>query len=119
MAYVIEKDGGKITVKTNYVPRDVLYGWDLTEAERAQFDFVDWDRVEAGSDSAEFFRFKGDLYYLESEGTPAFAPGWDAYLSDSFFSGILFRYPVIEPANRYHDVEVDYERVVVATYYVS
>jgi hypothetical protein len=40
MAYVIEKDCGKITVTTNWVPRDILRDHDLTEAEHADFYYV-------------------------------------------------------------------------------
>lgn len=107
-----------VKIITNNVPRDVINAWELSASEREDFDYLDWDAIEDGRDSAEFFRYRGQLYYIESEGRPRFAPGWDAYLSDSFFSGIVYRYPVTEPANRYHDAEIDYERVVVGTYIV-
>jgi hypothetical protein len=100
----------EITIVTNNVPRDIVNGYELTSAERADFDFIDWSDVEAGNVSPEFFRYKGELYYLESEGRPRFAPGWDGYLSDSFFSGILFRFPV-------EDGRPDYERIIVGRYY--
>jgi hypothetical protein len=106
-----------VEIITNNVPRDVISAWELTAAERAEFDFVDWDAVERGEASPEFFRYRGQLYYTESEGRPGFAPGWDAYLSDSFFSGIVYRWPVAEPANEFHDAQIDYERVVVGRYY--
>ena len=102
---------GEVKIVTNNVPRDIVQAYELTEAERAGFDFIDWAGVEEGTDSAEFFRYRGQLYYLESEGRPAFAPGWDGYLSDSFFSGILFRFPV-------EDGRPDYERIVIGRYYV-
>jgi hypothetical protein len=111
----LEYPGG-VDIRTNWVPRDVISAWELTGAEREDFDYLDWTKIEAGEDSAEFFRYHGDLYYLESEGTPAFAPGWDAYLSDSFSSGIVYRFPLLEPASRYHDAEYDYERVIVGRY---
>lgn len=75
----------EIVITTNNVPRDVIDAWQLTTDERAEFDFIDWDAVEDGRDSPEFFRYRGQLYYLESEGRPEFAPGWHGYLSDSFF----------------------------------
>ena len=84
-----------ITIITNNHSRDVLYGRDLTPAERTEFDWIDSSNTVTW-DEAEFFRYRGTVYYLESEGRPTFAPGWDAYLSDSFFSGIVYRYPVIE-----------------------
>jgi len=107
-----------VDICTNWVPRDVINAWELTPAEREDFDYLDWDRIEAGEDSAEFFRYRGDLYYLESEGTPAFAPGWHGYLSDSFFSGVIYRFPVDEYSPRTHDGDVnyDYERIIVGRY---
>jgi len=109
-----------VDIRTNWVPRDVIRGWELTPAEREQFDYLNWDAIEEGNDSAEFFRYQGDLYYLESEGTPAFAPGWHGYLSDSFSSGVLFRFPVDQdnPRSYYSgDVNYDYERVIVGRYH--
>jgi hypothetical protein len=102
----------EIKIVTNNVPRAIVEGYELTETERAEFDYVDWADVEAGNASPEFFRYKGELRYLESEGRPAFAPGWDGYLSDSFFSGILFRFP----PNDWNG-QPDYERIVIGRYY--
>jgi hypothetical protein len=93
----------------NNVPRDIVHGFELTEKERAEFDYL--DSVDDGS----FFRFKGKVYDLGEfmRITPQIAPhpqreGWEkfhGYSSDSFFSGLLVRY-------------VDsFERVIVATYY--
>lgn len=36
----------KQTVVTNNVPRDVINGCELTEKERAEFDYVDDDDVQ-------------------------------------------------------------------------
>lgn len=82
-------------VITNNVPRDVIDGWELTPAEREQFDYIDWAAVEAGEESASFFRYRGTLHDL---GDMPLAPdslrklGWDGFASDSFFSGIAVRY---------------------------
>lgn len=109
----------EVKIITNNVPRDIVNAWELTESERTEFDFIDWSEVESGNASPEFFRYKGELYYLESEGRPAFAPGWHGYLSESFFSGIVYRFPLDEcnPADRYGDANYDYERIVVGRYY--
>lgn len=104
-----------ITIITNSHPRDVLYGHDLTETERAEFDYIDWNAVEDGRASAEFARYRGQLYDLnDTEGIPQFARGWDAYISDSYFSGIVFRYP---RENYLGKIEIDTERVIVGRYY--
>ena len=90
-----------MTIKTNNVPRYVLYWYELTDAERAEFDYLDSDDAQA---SASFFRHRGSVYDL-GEFMVSSIKGWDGIRSDSYFSGILIRY-----------VE-DYERIVVATYY--
>lgn len=98
-----------LTITTNSVPRDVLDGFELTAAEREEFDYIDWAAIEDGRDSASFFRYKGEVYDLgDCETSTAAAnpfPGWDGYYSQTFFSGVLFRYCD------------DFERVIVARYY--
>jgi hypothetical protein len=93
-----------LIIKTNNVPRDVIDAWELTADERAQFDYLDWSAIESGSDSASFFRYRGELHDLGEfmARTSNDLPGWDGFRSDSFFSGL---------AVRYCD---DLERVVVA-----
>lgn len=83
-----------LTIITNHVPRDIVDGWELTPQEREEFDYLDWDAIERGEDSASFVRYKGELYDLGDLERPTsdIFPGWDAYLSDTFFSGVLFRY---------------------------
>lgn len=103
--------GLKIT--TNNVPRPILDGWDLSAEERKEFDYLDWHRVEEGSDSASFFRYRGQLYDLSdftrvdknSPNLSAFWEKWDGYQSDSHFSGILVKYTD------------DSETVIVGTYH--
>jgi hypothetical protein len=96
-----------LRIITNNVPRDVIYAGDLTEKERAEFDYLDWPAIDRGEDSASFVRYRGELYDL-AEFTywdnPASATrrGWHGFRCDSFFSGLAVRY-----------VD-DYERVVVA-----
>jgi len=91
---------------TNNVPRNLIYGYELAEAEKADFDYID------DIDSHEFFRYRGIVYdpgefmvwnmptteeldhYLD----------WNGYQSDSFFSGVVIRYTD------------DMEQVVCGTY---
>jgi len=101
-----------MTIKTNNVPRDVLHWWDLTDVERAEFDYLDFDTAQS---DASFFRYRGNVYDLGEfsriDKTVAPHPqrqgweAWDGYHSDSYFSGILVKYVQ------------DFERVIVATYY--
>ena len=85
------------TITTNNVPRDVIYAHELTTDERAQFDYLDWDAIEDGRDSASFFRYRGELYDLsefmvwDNPVSPT-RGRWDGFRSDSFFSGLVVRY---------------------------
>lgn len=99
-----------LTIICNNVPRDLIDAWELTEAERAEFDYLAWDKIEAGEDSASFFRYKGEVYDLgDCETTSSTAnifPQWDGYYSQTFFSGVLVRY-----------ADEHFETVVVGRYY--
>jgi hypothetical protein len=44
-------------VVTNNVPRDVIDAWRLTREERVEFDYLDWEAIDAGTDTASFVRF--------------------------------------------------------------
>lgn len=86
----------ELTIITNNVPRQTIDAWELTEKERKEFDYLDWSKIEKGEDSATFVRYKGELYDLGDfmqcpDGL--FNPGdWHAYISDTFFSGILVKF---------------------------
>lgn len=87
-----------ITIVTNNVPRFIVEAYELSSAERAEFDYLDWPAIEFGNDSAHFVRYRGNLIDLhEFETTRAYAEdspfrNWDGVLSDSFFSGLVIRY---------------------------
>ena len=53
-----------LKVITNNQPRPVVEAYELTEAERAEFDYLDWAKIEAGEDSASFVRYKGQVLDL-------------------------------------------------------
>lgn len=105
-----------ITIKTNNRPRPIIYGYELTEKEAAEFDYLDDIEIHT------FFRYKGELYDLSQfsgiipAGSKSYHPcdmhdvdnnfsGWQGYLSDSYFSGIVIRYTD------------DHESVIVGTYF--
>lgn len=107
-----------MTIKTNNVPRGLLYWFDLTPKEQKEFDH------DEREDSC-YFRFKGWVYCMDNflclhnkvhmpSGQEIF-PGWDGYESDSFFSGIVIRYPRMEQYRG--EPEPDVERVIVGTYF--
>lgn len=101
-------------IKTNSQWRHILYWYDLTDKERKDFDYLP-------EGEGSFFRYKGQVYDM-GEFSRIIPPGatrrhptecanpdlqdWDAYASDSFFSGIV--------------VKIDrdgWERVKVGRYY--
>lgn len=88
-----------MNIKTNNHPRPVLYWHELTERERAEFDYLD---SQDAQDSAQFFRYRGAAYDLgefqhigRNIAPHPQRPEWerfDGYRSDSFFSGLLVRF---------------------------
>lgn len=102
-------------IKTDHKPREILFGFQLTDAERKEFDYIDSSEI-ASWDDAEFVRYKGRLYDLHdtepgpgSSGMPDELKEWGAYVPDTYFSGVVFRF-----------VEVDGEYCVIAgTYYTG
>lgn len=105
----------KITIITNNTPREVIFGYELTEKERLEFDYHNWAKIAMGEESdPEFFRYKGQLYDLSELSVTANVPifrnkHWHLYQSDSFFSGILVKWPGYEDGN--------FEWVIVGRYY--
>ena len=50
--------------RTNWHRRPIIDAWELTPAERLEFDYLDWPAIERGEDSASFVRYRGDLHDL-------------------------------------------------------
>ena len=87
-------------ITTNNQPRNLIYGYELTDTEKEDFDYLD------DIDSHDFFRFKGNLYDpSEFMCSPSLEPTWMGVQPDSFFSGVVIRYTD------------DFEQVVCGTYY--
>lgn len=90
-----------VKVKTNNVPRFVLDACELTPDEREEFDYLDWERIEEGSESATFFRYQGTLYelgqfthdygLLKGARLPEHLSKWDGYMSEGAFSALVVR----------------------------
>lgn len=78
---------------TNNVPRHLIYGYELTDMERAEFDYYSDDDIV----NASFVRYKGQLYdvgeFMRWNGVQdSPLAKWDGYMSDSYFSGTLVRF---------------------------
>jgi hypothetical protein len=95
-----------ITIKTNNVPRNLIYGYQLTAKERKEFDYISDEDIV----TRDFFRYKGRIYDIQEfmridNHSDSGMRQWQGYHSDSFFSGILIKY-----VN-------DNEQIIVGTYY--
>lgn len=83
----------EVRIVTNNVPRPILYGWELTEKEKENFDYY----TEEELDCATFFRYKGEAYdiadFMRANFPNSPFSSWAGYSSDSFFSGIVIKFP--------------------------
>ena len=76
-------------IKTNHNWRPVLLGYELSEKERSEFDWIDPDEIDGYS----FVKYKGYVYSLDQfMRVDHYIPGnWDGIRHDSFFSGVLIK----------------------------
>ena len=75
-------------VVTNNAPRPVLSGWDLTEKEREEFDYIE----NVVNEPYRFFRYKGNVYDLQEFILPGKnLEDWDGVRADSFFSVVVIK----------------------------
>ena len=76
-------------VITNNKPRQLIYGYELTDKQKQDFDYID------DIDSHNFVKYKGMIFdigeFIRVENNDSLK-GWDGYSSDSFFSGTLIKY---------------------------
>lgn len=109
-------DEDEIKIVTDGKPRELKCFMDLTEKERADFDYIKDDDFC----SPRFVRYKGHWYDVDDtqrigewpkQHLYGFAvnPGhpfanWDCITTETFFSGVLFRYTK------------DYENVICGSY---
>lgn len=73
---------------TNHQPRNVINWYELSDKERADFD---WE----GANECCYFRYRGNVYclseFMRASGNIALL-GWDGMEADSYFSGTLVKY---------------------------
>lgn len=103
---LIITDNNQILIQSNYRPRTLEYGYQLSEKEKAEFDYIDPEDF----DMHDFLRYKGRVYdageFMQVQPNSPFYPYWHGQYNDSYFSGILMR---IDPD--------DSDRVIVGTFY--
>lgn len=112
----VNPPGAKVEIKTNNVPKELLFFNQLNDKERAA--------LGKREDTNSFFRLKGKVYdageftqinSTHQEGYGHYDPqgrfkGWDGI---DFDAGVLIRYP------RDKDNQIDPERVIIGTFTVE
>jgi hypothetical protein len=86
----VKKMSDTLEIRTNNVPRFTVDGFDVPADVRADFDYIDWEAVDGGTDSATFVQYRSTWYDL-GEFTVTNIPGWDGIATDTFFSGTVIR----------------------------
>ena len=81
-----------LEITTNNHSRPLIYGHELTDEEKQDFDYL--DNIE---EDFTGFRYKNQVYSLDQfmrieNHTSIDFNSWDGYHSDSFFSGILVKF---------------------------
>ena len=86
---------------TNNIPRQLIYGYELTDKEKSNFDYLD------DIDNHNFVKYKGFIYdvgeFMRIDNNDALKD-WNGYSSDSYFSGVLIKF-------------IDSDYVLMARYY--
>ena len=84
---------GPIEVRTNNVPRWTCNWHELSDAEKAEFDYLD---TEQRQDDATFFRYKGQVWDLgefvrTEKGGDLRRAGWIGVSSQSAFHAVVVK----------------------------
>lgn len=78
-----------IKIMTNNKPRQLVYGYELTDKQKQDFDYIE------DIDSHDFVKYKNNIYdlseFMRVENNDSLK-GWEGYSSDSYFSGTLVKY---------------------------
>ena len=83
-----------VTVKTNNVPRDLIWAHDLNVAQhtklRQEFDYMSDEDFQGGM----FFQYRGEFYSLSEFLTlngDLLAQGWQGICGQTAFSGLVVK----------------------------
>ena len=90
-----------IKIITNNKPRQLIYGYELSDKQKQDFDYIE------DIDSHDFVKYKNNIYdlseFMRIENNESLKD-WEGYSSDSFFSGTLVKY-------------IDSDTVIMGWYY--
>jgi hypothetical protein len=79
-------------ITTNNVPRPFIPANWIEDKERKEFDYLDWDAIDEGKESYDFFRYKGQLYNVDELQVWSHDDNWDRYFAWTYFSGIVIKF---------------------------
>ena len=86
-----------IKIITNNVPRNLLSWYELTDAEKSEFDYC--------GEEDDFVRYRGELIPMcDFTIAPDSLSPWDGIRQDSYFSGVVIRYEKIDGVTFYDSV---------------
>jgi len=99
---IINQDNGTIKIYGNGHARELLYFFELPEKYQ-KIALEDYDYMDDIEEEGIFFVYKNQLYSLDdfqnihnkiyNPNPPAWMLGYDGYNNDSFFSGLLIKFP--------------------------
>ena len=90
-----------MNITTNSQWRQFVYGYELSERELADFDYIDPEELPTHNfiryrgtviDPSEFMRITDTMMLHADNADRDLMAEWDGYMSDSYFSGLLIRY---------------------------
>lgn len=78
-----------IKITTNNKPRQLIYGYELTDKQKQDFDYIE------DIDSHDFVKYKNNIYdlseFMRVENNDNLKD-WDGYSGGSYFHGTLVKY---------------------------
>lgn len=107
-----------LTIISNNVPRELVTWQELPESERHWFEYILTSDLASEDDqySPRFFNYRGSWYDAnEFTIAPDDMRPWEGIRTETFFSGVLIRYP---REDRYggHDA-IDNDHIIVGRYF--
>ncbi len=79
----------ELTIKTDYKWKNFLYGYELTEKEKTEFDWMNAEELDTGN----FFRYHKRVYsvneFMNLGKESPFPKPWHGYHGEGFFCGVL------------------------------
>lgn len=82
----------KLTIKSNYLKREILYWNNLTFVEKKEFDYLNKNE---DCINTSFVRYRGQVYNIDDfekiVGQNSPLENWDGYKAETYFSGVCIK----------------------------